>query len=147
MKGIVALFCGLGFGAALAMSGMTDTAVVLGFLDLFGTWVPDLAFVLGGAVGVTLIGFRYVLSREAPILGPEFYLPTSSAIDRPLILGAMLFGLGWGVYGYCPGPALSSLVYLDPKTFGFVAAMLGGMALAQSPRILNIFPAFFLPAR
>ena len=129
MKGLAALACGLLFGAGLALSGMTDTAKVLGFLDLFGNWVPDLVFVMGGAVAVTLVAFRFVL-RGRPLLAPDFNLPTSTAIDSRLLTGAALFGIGWGVFGYCPGPALAALVYLQPETFGFVIAMIVGMALA-----------------
>ena len=131
MKNIVALLCGLVFGIGLAVSGMTDTAKVLGFLDLFGNWVPDLAFVMGGAVCVTVVAFRFVLKRDQPLLTPDFSLPTSSAVDRRLLSGAAIFGNGWGVNGYCPGPAISALVYLDSKTVIFVVAMLVGMALAN----------------
>lgn len=131
MKGIIALACGIVFGGGLAVSGMTDTAKVRGFLDLFGTWVPDLAFVMGGAVCVTLVAFRFVLKRGRPVLSPDFFLPTSSAIDTRLLCGAAIFGIGWGVYGYCPGPAIAALVYLDSKTAVFVMAMLAGMALAD----------------
>jgi uncharacterized membrane protein YedE/YeeE len=131
----------------LALSGMTDTAKVLGFLDLFGTWVPDLMFVLGGAVAVTVIGFRFVLPRGQPLLGSKFYLPTNAGIDGQLLLGAGLFGVGWGIYGYCPGPALSALVYLDMKTFGFVAAMFAGMALAHATTNFKILPPFLQTGR
>ncbi len=131
MKGLVALACGLVFGVGLALSGMTDTAKVLGFLDLFGDWIPDLAFVMGGAVMVTLVAFRFVLARRQPLLSPAFSLPTNSAIDGRLLGGAALFGIGWGIYGYCPGPALSALVYLDGKTVAFVLSMLVGMTLAS----------------
>jgi len=131
MKGIVALLCGLVFGAGLAVSGMTDTAKVRGFLDLFGNWVPDLAFVMGGAVCVTLVAFRFVLKRDRPVLSPAFSLPTNTAIDSRLLTGAAIFGIGWGIYGYCPGPAISALVYLDSNTVVFVVAMLIGMALAN----------------
>lgn len=129
MKNLAALVCGLLFGAGLALSGMTDTAKVLGFLDLFGNWIPDLAFVMGGAVCVTLVTFRFVL-RGRPLLAPAFSLPTRTDLDARLLGGAALFGIGWGTYGYCPGPALSALVYLDMGTVAFVAAMLAGMALA-----------------
>ena len=131
MKGVVALLCGLVFGVGLAASGMTDTAKVLGFLDLFGQWVPDLAFVMGGAVCVTLVAFRFVLRRERPILASSFSLPQKTTLDRELLAGAAIFGIGWGLYGYCPGPALSALVYLDWKTAVFVVAMICGMALAN----------------
>ncbi len=131
MRGIVALLCGMVFGIGLAVSGMTDTAKVLGFLDIFGAWVPDLAFVLGGAVCVTLVAFRFVLKRERPLLSSSFLLSGKTVIDRRVLGGAAIFGIGWGVYGYCPGPALSALVYLDSKTGIFVVAMLVGMALAN----------------
>lgn len=131
MKPLTALFCGLIFGLGLALSGMTDTAKVLGFLDLFGTWVPDLAFVMGGAVCVTLISFRFVLRRDKPLFDSDFKLPTSTQLDGRLLGGAAIFGIGWGLYGYCPGPAISALVYLDAKTLMFVVAMLCGMALSN----------------
>ena len=124
MKALVGLICGIVFGVGLAMSGMTDTAKVLGFLDVTGNWVPDLAFVMGGAVLVTLLAFRFVLN-------PRFYLPATSVIDGRLLGGAAIFGIGWGVYGYCPGPALAALTYLDNKTGMFVVAMLVGMAVAN----------------
>ena len=131
MKGLTALLCGIVFGAGLAVSGMTDTAKVLGFLDLFGNWIPDLAFVMGGAVCVTLVAFRFVLKRQRPVLAERFSLPTNTAIDSRLLSGAAIFGIGWGIYGYCPGPALSALVYLDSKTVVFVLAMFAGMAIAN----------------
>ena len=131
MKGIVALVCGLIFGVGLAMSGMTDTAKVIGFLDVFGNWVPDLAFVMGGAVLVTVIAFRVVLSRKKPLLGAEFSLPTKTTLDGRLLGGAAIFGVGWGLYGYCPGPAISALVYLNAETVIFVAAMLCGMVIIR----------------
>lgn len=134
MKACIALLCGLVFGTGLALSGMTDTAKVLGFLDLFGNWVPDLAFVMGGAVCVTLIAFRFVLRRTKPLLTPHFSLPVNTTINARLLSGAAIFGIGWGIYGYCPGPAISALVYLDGKTVLFVAAMLAGMALANKVR-------------
>lgn len=129
MKNLAALACGLLFGVGLALSGMTDTAKVLGFLDLFGAWDPDLVFVMGGAVCVTLVSFRFVL-RGRPLMATSFSLPTRHDIDPRLLGGAALFGMGWGVFGYCPGPALSALAYLDVKTAVFVVAMLAGMALA-----------------
>ena len=129
MRGLAALLCGTLFGAGLALSGMTDTARVLGFLDLFGDWLPDLAFVMGGAVCVTLVAFRFVLPRK-PLLAEAHKLPGPGRVDASLLLGAALFGIGWGIYGYCPGPALAALVYLEPQTLVFVLAMLAGMTLA-----------------
>jgi len=131
MKNVIALLCGLVFGVGLAVSGMTDTAKVLGFLDVSGNWVPDLAFVMGGAVCVTLLAFPLVLRRKKPLLSASFSLPGNKAIDSRLLGGAAIFGIGWGIYGYCPGPAISALLYLDWKTAVFVASMLIGMALAN----------------
>ncbi len=104
---------------------------VLGFLDLFGNWVPDLAFVMGGAVLVTIVAFRFVLRRQAPLLGKKFFVPGTTMLDGKLLGGAAIFGIGWGLYGYCPGPALSAMAYGETNTFIFVAAMLAGMALAS----------------
>ncbi len=131
MKAIAGLLCGIIFGVGLTMSGMTNTATVLGFLDVTGHWVPDLAFVMGGAVLVTVIAFRFILKLQRPALNPRFYLPATTIIDTRLLGGAAIFGIGWGVYGYCPGPAISALAYLDSKTAMFVVAMLVGMALAN----------------
>lgn len=131
MKGIIALLCGVVFGVGLAVSGMTDTAKVLGFLDVAGNWIPDLVFVMGGAVCVTLVFFRFVLKMKSPLLSAKFFLPTKKALDGQLLSGAAIFGIGWGVYGYCPGPALSALTYQDSKTAIFVVAMLVGMAVAN----------------
>jgi len=131
MKGFIALACGLIFGVGLAVSGMTDTARVIGFLDVFGDWVPDLAFVMGGAVLVTVIVFRFVLRRDTPLMANSFSLPSKNTLDNRLLGGAAIFGVGWGLYGYCPGPAISALVYLNTETAIFVTAMLAGMALAN----------------
>ena len=131
MRAVAALFCGLLFGVGLAMSGMTDTAKVLGFLDLFGNWVPDLAFVMGGAVLVTVVAFRFILKRDRALLGDIMSVPGNNAIDGRLLTGALVFGVGWGVYGYCPGPAISALAYLETNTALFVVAMLAGMAVAN----------------
>lgn len=134
MKNLTALLCGLVFGVGLAASGMTDTAKVLGFLDITGNWVPDLAFVMGGAVLVTLLTFPLVLRCAKPLFAEQFHVPTITLIDARLLGGAAVFGIGWGIYGYCPGPALSALVYLQPNTFIFVGAMLVGILLAARIR-------------
>ena len=131
MKKIILLLTGTLFGFGLAMSGMTDTAKVIGFLDFFGNWVPDLAFVMGGAVAVTLISFRFIMKRQSPLLCPGFDLPATTGVDKKLLAGAALFGIGWGIYGYCPGPAIAALVYLQIETVVFVAAMMTGMALVS----------------
>jgi uncharacterized membrane protein YedE/YeeE len=130
MKALAALLCGLLFGVGLALSGMTDTAKVLGFLDIFGNWVPDLAFVMGGAVAVTSLLFTLVLRRGRPLFADAFSLPASRLIDGRLLGGAAIFGIGWGLYGYCPGPGLTAMVYGHSGPFVFVAAMLVGMAIA-----------------
>ena len=126
---LTAFACGLLFGAGLALSGMTDTAKVLGFLDLFGDWDPDLVFVMGGALAVTLVSFRFI-TRVRPLLVHSFSLHRGNSLDWKLLSGSALFGIGWGVYGYCPGPALSALTYLEINTVIFVISMLVGMAVA-----------------
>lgn len=127
LKNSIALLSGLLFGVGLAASGMTDPAKVLGFLDLFGDWQADLMFVMGGAVMITAIGFTLILKRKTPVCDQQFHLPSSTLIDRKLLLGAGLFGIGWGIYGYCPGPAIGALAYLKVNSLIFVAAMLAGM--------------------
>jgi len=132
MKRTSALLSGLLFGLGLAASGMTDTRKVIGFLDIFGNWDPDLIFVMGSAVITTFIGFKFVLSHRAgPLFGSIFSIPTRSEIDSRLVIGAALFGIGWGLYGYCPGPALASIIYLSPVTIGFIIFMMMGMKLGN----------------
>ncbi len=131
MNKLSGLICGALFGAGLAASGMTNPAKVIGFLDIFGNWDPDLLFVMGAAVLTTVICFRFVLKRKTPIFENSFSLPSSNLVDFKLLLGAVLFGIGWGLYGYCPGPALAALVYLQPVTFVFVIAMVVGMFAAN----------------
>jgi len=128
-KALATLLAGLLFGLGLGLSQMIDRDRVLGFLDVAGTWDPTLIFVLGGAVGVTVITFRFILGRPHPLLGDRFYLPTRKTIDRSLILGAALFGIGWGISGYCPGPAITALVLgiWNPVIF-LVAMILGSLA-------------------
>jgi uncharacterized membrane protein YedE/YeeE len=109
-QNLIALLSGLLFGLGLSVSQMIDRDRVLGFLDVSGDWDPTLLFVLGGAVGVTIIAFRFVLRLPQPIFGGKFYLPTKKDIDRPLIIGAAIFGIGWGIAGYCPGPGITALV-------------------------------------
>ena len=127
----VALFSGLLFGSGLALSGMMNPARVLGFLDLAGSWDPTLVFVLGGAVAVSAISVVIARRMMRPLLAARFDLPTRTRIDGPLILGAGLFGIGWGLSGFCPGPALASLSLGVPKSLLFVAAMLLGMVLCD----------------
>jgi uncharacterized membrane protein YedE/YeeE len=129
MKQWPALITGLLFGAGLALSGMTDPAKVLGFLDIAGDWIPDLAFVMGGALVVTLGATPLILGRARPLLADAFRLPINKTIDAQLVVGGVIFGIGWGLWGYCPGPAMASLAYGEPTTLLFVAAMLVGMWL------------------
>lgn len=119
--------CGLLFGAGLLISGMTEPEKVLGFLDIFGAWDATLAFVMAGAVAVTSIGFALARQRGAPVLTTQTMLPTRSDIDAPLVGGAVLFGIGWGLVGLCPGPALVNLAGLSLPVIVFVAAMAVGM--------------------
>jgi uncharacterized protein len=129
MQIIASLLCGLVFGAGLLISGMVQPTKVLGFLDIFGAWDPSLAIVMAAALAVSVPGFRLASGRPRPLLAAKSFWPTRSDIDRPLIVGAALFGVGWGLVGLCPGPALESLATLSPGIVVFVAAMAGGMAL------------------
>jgi uncharacterized membrane protein YedE/YeeE len=129
MRMIASLVCGLVFGAGLLVSGMVQPTKVLGFLDIFGAWDPSLAVVMAAALAVSTPGFMLANRRSRPLLATKSFWPTKSDIDRPLVVGAALFGLGWGLVGLCPGPALENLATLSPGIFVFVAAMAGGMAL------------------
>jgi hypothetical protein len=131
MNILMALIVGLVFGIGLIVSGMTDPAKVLGFLDLAGNWDPSLAFVMGGAILVGLAAFRFAGRRERSLLGDVMRLPTATRIDRRLVFGSLAFGAGWGLAGYCPGPALASLATGDAKPWIFALAMLAGMGLFE----------------
>jgi uncharacterized membrane protein YedE/YeeE len=125
-QSIVALISGLLFGLGLSISQMVNRERVLGFLDVAGKWDATLMFVLGGAVGVTLITFRFILKLKNPLFEQKFHLPTRQDIDLKLILGAVIFGIGWGVGGYCPGPAITSLVQFNINPFIFLVAFIIG---------------------
>lgn len=127
---LVNLFAGLIFGFGLILSGMANPAKVLNFLDIAGHWDPSLAFVMGGAVIVTAIGYRLTFRRSKPVLDESFHIPTTRQIDGKLVLGAAVFGIGWGLVGLCPGPALVSIALASPAIFSFVPAMLIGVVLA-----------------
>ncbi len=129
---VISAIAGLVFGLGLIISGMADPAKVQNFLDLFGTWDPSLAFVMAGAIAVTFVGYRVAFGGGRPLLADGFSLPTKTAIDAPLVIGAALFGVGWGLSGFCPGPAVVSLPLLATGTLVFVAAMLVGMLLARA---------------
>ncbi|MBB2168323.1 YeeE/YedE family protein [Gluconacetobacter aggeris] len=133
MNIIVALGCGLLFGFGLALSGMVDPARVLGFLDLAGAWDPSLIFVLGGAVSVSFLGYRLSRRMSRPVCTEHFDLPTRTAIDRRLIGGAALFGIGWGLAGLCPGPAIVSLGLAQGDGAVFAVAMMAGMLVESLP--------------
>ncbi len=120
MSFLVNLGFGLLFGIGLVFSGMSDPAKVLNFLDLFGTWDPSLAFVMGGAVIVTFVGYRLVFRRGQPIAGEQFHFPERDDIDRRLLAGSATFGIGWGLGGFCPGPALTALGLGASGTLVFV---------------------------
>lgn len=123
---LVAWLAGLLFGLGLAVSQMVNPAKVLNFLDVAGTWDPTLALVMGGALLVTIPAFRIVLRRPAPLLDGRFHLPSRQDIDRRLLIGAGLFGIGWGIGGLCPGPALVAVLSGLPDVLAFVAAMVLG---------------------
>ena len=141
MKVLIALVAGLLFGMGLILSGMTDPSKVLGFLDLTGNWDPSLAFVMGGALLVGSLAFPLAAKRAESILGDPMRLPTATQIDRRLVLGGLTFGAGWGLAGYCPGPALASLVQGGVKPLLFFIAMLAGMALFALFERIKIRPA------
>lgn len=129
MKSVLAAISGLLFGVGLLVSGMTQPAKVIGFLDFVHGWDPSLAFVMGGAVAVNLLAYRRIRRRASPWLDVRFHLPTRTDIDAPLVAGAALFGIGWGLGGLCPGPALVSAASGSTAALAFVAAMLAGMLL------------------
>ncbi len=131
MRLITAYFIGLVFGSGIALSGMINPAKVLNFFDVAGTWDPSLIFVMGGALLVTVIGYRLMLVREEPVLATRFQLPTSRAIDARLVVGSALFGLGWGIAGFCPGGALPALGTGRSDVFLFVAALIAGILVTR----------------
>ncbi len=129
MTNIVTLVTGLIFGLGLALSGMTHPEKVLGFLDMAGQWNPSLLFVLGGAVSVALAGFQVITKLTKPVLVATFLVTEATNIDRPLVIGSSLFGIGWGISGYCPGPAIALLAAPNWELWIFLPAMLLGYAL------------------
>ena len=131
MRFVVALVSGLLFGLGLVVSGMINPAKVLGFLDVAGHWDPSLAFVVGGAIPVAAVGFAVARRLSFPICAPAFLAPMKTAIDARLVVGALLFGIGWGLVGFCPGPALAAVGFGGWQTAMFVAAMLAGMTAFQ----------------
>ncbi|MEP5757845.1 MAG: DUF6691 family protein [Litoreibacter sp.] len=132
MKLVYALFTGLVFGVGISISGMINPAKVFNFFDIAGTWDPSLAFVMGGAVIITFVGYRLVWRRDAPLFGGRFQIPTSNGIDARLVGGSAVFGIGWGIAGFCPGAAIPALgtgrwevaLFLIAATAGFYARRL-----------------------
>jgi uncharacterized membrane protein YedE/YeeE len=128
---LASLLAGLVFGLGLIVSGMANPAKVLGFLDLAGAWDPSLAFVMAGAIAVGMVAFMVARRRTVSFLGAEMRLPSARHIDRRLIVGSLLFGIGWGIAGFCPGPGLVALGMGETKALVFVAAMLAGMGIFE----------------
>ena len=126
-----AFFVGLLFGLGLLLSGMSDPGKVQGFLDLAGNWDPSLAFVMGGAIAVGFFAYMLARKRTTAFLGGAMHLPTSTAIDKRLVLGGLTFGVGWGLAGFCPGPGLVSMASGEIKGLVFVGAMVAGMAVFE----------------
>jgi uncharacterized membrane protein YedE/YeeE len=131
MRTLAALLIGAVFGAGIAISGMINPAKVQNFFDFAGTWDPSLAFVMGGALLVTFVGYRLVLKRPAPVFDTSFHLPTKKQIDPRLLAGAATFGVGWGITGFCPGGSIPALGLAEPSALIFMAAMVVGIALAR----------------
>ena len=142
MSLLAAFAAGLVFGIGLILSGMTDPAKVIGFLDIAGSWDPSLAFVMGGAVFVGLFAFALARRRAQAFLGGAMQLPSRRDIDLRLVLGSVVFGIGWGLAGFCPGPALVSFASGEAKAAVFVAAMLGGMVIYTAAERLFKSPLY-----
>ncbi len=141
MNAIAAFASGLVFGLGLILSGMTDPGKVIGFLDLGGNWDPSLALVMGGAIAVGLVAFTFAKRRTVNLLGGAMHLPRASHIDRRLVLGSLAFGVGWGLAGYCPGPALVSLGAGQEQAGVFTVAMLAGILIYTVAERLSRRPA------
>jgi uncharacterized membrane protein YedE/YeeE len=131
MRIVIIYLIGLIFGVGISVSGMANPAKVLNFFDVAGSWDPSLAFVMGGALIVTFVGYRFVLRRPAPMLAQKFQLPTRRDLDLPLLGGSALFGVGWGIAGFCPGGALPALGTGRSEVVIFVAALVAGIVGAR----------------
>lgn len=132
MKGLAAILSGLLFGAGLTLAGMVNPMKVQNFMDIFGTWDPTLLFVMGAGLLATFFGYRIVFGWQRPVFAERFVLPEATRIDAPLVVGAILFGLGWGLTGFCPGPAIASLVFGFWPSVVFVAAMAVGLVAVRA---------------
>jgi uncharacterized protein len=138
MSKLALLFCGALFGAGVTVSGMVNPMRVLNFMDVSGAFDPTLIFVMGAGLLTTLVGYRLVFKQSAPVFAPNFNLPTKTLIDTNLLGGAVLFGLGWGLSGFCPGPAVASLVFGYAESFLFVAMMAIGMIIGRYIQRINV---------
>lgn len=136
MRLLISYLIGIVFGVGISISGMANPAKVLNFFDIAGTWDPSLAFVMGGALVVTFIGYRFVLKRPAPMMDMRFHLPTRRDLDLPLIGGSAVFGIGWGIAGFCPGGALPALGTGVQDVFIFTGALIAGIAIAKVAQAL-----------
>lgn len=132
---ILAALIGLIFGTGIALSGMANPAKVLNFFDIAGTWDPSLAFVMGGALIFTAIGYWFVLRRDKPVYEAKFHLPTNRKLDVPLVAGSAVFGIGWGISGFCPGGAIPALGLGEISAWAFVGSMLVGIFAARTFRL------------
>jgi uncharacterized membrane protein YedE/YeeE len=131
LRNLAALASGTVFGLGLSLAQMTNPDKVLNFLDIGGRWDPSLLLVLGGAVGLTTLGYWLVLRRGNPLWDTLFHQPLGQTVDRPLVIGSALFGIGWGIAGYCPGPAIASLGFANPETLWVLPAIVAGAALQR----------------
>jgi uncharacterized protein len=131
MRLLISFVLGLVFGVGLYVSGMTQPSKVLGFLDILGDWDPSLAFVMAGAVAVGLVAFSFARQRGRTFLGDELRLPQITEIDAPLVVGSLVFGIGWGLSGICPGPGIVDVGFLDWRALVFVVSMAAGMVMER----------------
>ena len=131
LKNLVSIFLGFLFGLGLAISEMINPQKIINFLDVFGNWDPSLLLVLASATTTTLISFRYILRREKPVLSDQFEIPKKNKLGVSLILGAIIFGIGWGLVGLCPGPAISAISFLNINVYLFVLFMFVGFYLGN----------------
>jgi uncharacterized membrane protein YedE/YeeE len=132
MQIIMALISGVVFGVGLTIAGMLDPSKISGFLDIFGVWDPSLAFVMAGGVAINAAGHRLIMKQSAPLFALRFSLPSLTSIDRPLLLGSAIFGIGWGVSGLCPGPVLGNLLLIPEKMGLFAAIVCGGLWVGRA---------------
>ena len=137
MNKIFSLFSGIIFGLGLTVSSMTNPAKVIGFLDITGNWDPSLMFVMLGAIAFSAPFFYLLRNKTKPLFDLNFEIPTIKNIDKKLVLGASIFGVGWGMVGFCPGPAIASLAFLNPFSIIFVIAMIGGFYISRFVKIDN----------